>query len=402
MSAAVSIDAKHHLRVVTNSELREARACMRRHKMKYIQRRRPRGNAEPLTFGTLTHTGHEAWMLARADSRDPSDMFTAAIDAVRAAAEKARETDDPISEYMLVTVEELLRGYTARWADAPLRTVAVEQSFDVPLINPETGHASRTFRIGGKFDAIVASTLGNSLERMHVFELKTTGSDIEPGSLYWEKVRALDSQVSIYINGARGAGFPVVDCIYSVIRKPGIKPLKATPEGSRDYTKPKDKKCPECKPAKGNNGPHAFARGPDGNLHPTGPEAPGATFCVEGRLVTDPGGRLYANMRETDETPEEYRVRLREDIGANPGRYYARATIVRLEHDEREHAFDMWQSAKMLHEAERSGFAPRNVDACSAFGGCDYLGVCTGQESLDDDRLFRTAAGPHEELMSVE
>jgi hypothetical protein len=352
VSAAVSIDGRTHLHVVTNSELREARACMRRHRIKYILRRRPRSASEPLTFGTLTHAGHEAWRKAKAVSQDPSDMFTAAVEAMRDHAAKS----DNIDEYMLVTVEELMRGYTARWADDGYRTVAVEQSFDVPLVNPETGHPSRTFRIGGKFDGIIASRLSNGEERLHVEELKTTGSDIEPGSLYWEKVRALDSQVSIYISGARAAGFDVADCIYTVIRKPGIRPLKATPEESRKYTK-------------------ATAKEPS---------------------------RLYAGQRDADETPEEYRLRLRADIEEKPGRYFARGTIVRLEHDEREHAFDMWQSAKMLHEAERSGFAPRNPDACSSFGGCEYLAVCTGQASLDDDRLFRTASAAHEELQSVE
>lgn len=354
MSAAVSFDAKRHLRIVTNSELREARACMRRHKIKYILRRRPRGNAEPLTFGTLTHAGHEAWMLCEGE---PGERLDAAIAAVRGAAEKARETDDPISDFMLVTVEELLLGYAARWSDEALRTVAVEKGFDVPLINPETGHASRTFLIGGKLDGIVASPRADGGERLHVFELKTTASDIEAGSLYWQRIRALDTQVSIYIQGARASGYAVEDCIYSVIRKPGMKPLKATPEGSRKYTKP---------------------------------------------TKAEPVARLYANMRETDESPEEYRLRLREDIAGRADRYYARGTIVRLESDEREHAFDMWQSAKMLHEAERSGFAPRNPDACAAFGGCEYLKVCTGEASLDDDRLFRTAGSAHEELASVE
>lgn len=348
--SAVAPLAKVHLRVLTNSELREARACMRRHKFKYVLRRRPRGNAEPLTFGTLTHAGHEAWMIC---DGDPSEQFTAAVEAVRAAAEASRGTDDPVSDYMLVTVEELLRGYAARWSDAPLSTVAVERGFEVPLINPETGHASRTFQLGGKIDSIVRDARG----ALHVFELKTTGSDIEAGSLYWEKVRALDTQVSIYLSGARAAGFPVETCIYSVIRKPGIKPLKATPEESRKYTKP---------------------------------------------TKADPVSRLYANMRETDETPEEYRARVAADIAEKPDRYYARASIVRLEADERDHAFDMWQSAKMLHEAERSGFAPKNSDACGQWGGCAYLPVCCGERSIDDDMFYRTASGPHEELASVE
>lgn len=354
MSAAVSFEnGRTHLRVVTHSELREARACMRRHKIKYILRRRARGNAEPLTFGTLTHIGHEAWLLCDGDA---SARYEAAVAAVRSAAEASRETDNPIGDYMLVTVEELLLGYTARWADVPLRTLAVERSFDVPLVNPETGHASRTFRMGGKFDAIVATPSGHG-ERLHVFELKTTASDIEAGSLYWERVRALDTQVSIYIQGARASGYAVDDCIYSVIRKPGLKPLKATPEESRKYTK---------------------------------------------TTKAEPVPRLYASMREFDESPEEYRLRLRADISERPDRYYARATIVRLEADEREHAFDMWQSARMLREAELSGFAPRNPDACGSFGGCEYLGVCTGEASLGDDRLFRTSRDPHEELVTVE
>jgi hypothetical protein len=355
VSAAVSIEAKtgdtpatakHHLRVITTSELREARACMRRHRYRYVMRRRPREVAEPLTFGTLTHDGHEAWRRATGDA---SDRYAAAVDAVRAKAAK----NDAVSEHMLVTVEELLLGYAARWADDGLTCVAAEERFEMPLVNPDTGHASRTFLIGGKFDTIVKSATG----RLHVEELKTTSSDIEAGSLYWEKIRALDTQVSIYINGAHAAGYPVDDCIYTVIRKPGMKPLKATPEESRKWTKP---------------------------------------------TKADPTPRLYANQREHDESPEEWRERLRADIGENPGRYYQRATIVRLEHDEREHAFDMWSSSKMLHEAERSGYAPRNPDACSQFGGCAYLAVCTGSASIDDDAVFRTADAAHEELATVE
>lgn len=384
MSAVAQI---HHLRIVTNSELRTARACMRRHRLQYILRRRPRDVAEPLTFGTLTHAGHEAWRLCTGDLEERT---AAAIDAVRAAAAKSQGTDEPVNEYMLATVEELLRGYAIRWADDGLTAVAVEQSFDVPLLNPETGHASRTFRIGGKFDGIVKS----ADTRLHVEELKTSASDIEPGSLYWEKVRALDTQVSIYIQGARASGYAVDDCLYTVIRKPGIKPLKATPEESREYKKEKSKACPECKKKSAGPAPHMVQVGDEGESR--------IVECADGRVITDPGGQLYANQRLTDETPEEYRLRVREDIAENPTRYYARATIVRLEHDEREHAFDMWQSAKLLHEAERSGFAPRNPDACNAMGACPYLAVCCGSASLDDDTKFRTAGTAREELATVE
>lgn len=355
MSAAVTIktESKTALRVLTNSEFREARACLRRHHFKYGLKRRPRTNAEPLTFGTLFHKGQEAWHSLW--NRPAEERYNAAIEAIRAAAVKAAERGEPLSEYAIVTCEELTLGYTARWGDDSFRTIAVERSFEMPLVNPATGAASRTFQLGGKVDAIVQTPDG----KLHVLEHKTTGSDIELGSLYWEKVRALDTQVSQYIAGAKAIGFDVEDCIYDVVRKPGIKPLKATPEESRKYTKPKMK---------------------DG-------------------VVVEPS-RLYADQRETDETPEEFRFRLRQDILARPDRYFARGTVVRLEAEERDHAFDVWQAAKMINEAERSGYRPKNPDACASFGGCLYLPVCSGQASINDDRIFRTADVAHEELQS--
>src|SRR5690606_34963330 len=200
--------------------------------------------------------------------------LVAGIEAMRAG-----EVYDP---YALVMAEELLVAYTARWGDSGLEAVAVEAEFNMPLTNPETGAASRTFRRGGKIDAVVRSPDG----ALHIVEHKTTASDIEQGSTYWRKVQALDTQVSTYMAGARSLGFDVVDCIYDVVRKPALKPLKATPVESRKYT------------AK---------------------------------------GFLYANQREADETPEEYRTRLRADICERTERYFARGQIVRLAEDERDH-----------------------------------------------------------------
>lgn len=116
-------------------------------------------------------------------------------------------------------------------------------------------------------------------------------------------------------------------CLYDVVRRPGLKPLRATPVESRKYT------------AK---------------------------------------GFLYANQREADETPEEYRLRVRAEIAERPERYLARGELVRLESEERESAFDTWQTARLLREAELAGFAPKNSDSCQAFGGCPYLPVCRG------------------------
>lgn len=328
MSAAISIDDKKHLVVLTNSELRTWRLCARRHQFQYRLRRRPRRVAEALSFGTLWHLGLEHWWAATGDGR-----LAAGLAAMRA------ESHDP---YALATCEVMLAAYTALYGEQTLETVCVEQSFEVPLVNPETGQASRTYRIGGKFDGIAKDG-----DRLVVVEHKTAASDIEQGSLYWKKVQTLDTQVSLYLAGARSAGYAVEACLYDVARKPGIRPLKATPEESRKYTK---------------------------------------------------AGALYANQRLTDETPEGFAARVADDIAERPDRYFARAEIVRLEKDDDGHAYDTWQQAKMMREAELAGYAPKNPDSCSSFGGCPYLPVCSNETTLDDDSLFRTADTAHEEL----
>jgi len=325
-------DGRIALRVVTTSELRANRACARRHRYAYVLRRRPRAVADVLRFGTLWHIGQEHWWL---ESGSPAAKLEAAVTAMR-----VQEAYDP---YALVMAEELMVAYTARWGDSDLRALAVEVPFEAPLVNPETGAASRTFKVGGKIDVIVE----NAHHETFVMEHKTTGADIEEGSTYWKKVRALDGQVSTYDAGARTLGYDVKACIYDVVRKPGLRPLRATPVEARKYTA---------------------------------------------------AGRLYANQRERDETPEEYRLRIREELHEKPERYFARGEIVRLEQDAREHAFDMWQQTRLMREAELSGFAPRNPDACAQFGTCPYFGVCSGEASIDDETLFRTAPTAHEEL----
>jgi hypothetical protein len=332
-----------HLSVLSNSAITCFRRCPREFKFRYIQLRRPRRASEALRFGTFFHAALEAWW-ARALLKPcaPEDRLEAALLVMRARAEEKPEDADPFD---LVKAEELMLGYTARWGGEPLETVAVEKTFDVPLVNPISGRESKTYRVKGKIDVVARKANG----KLTSVEHKTTSSDISPGTDYWRKVSALDPQVSTYHSGARAAGFELEDCTYDVIRKVGLRPLKATPIESRKFTK---------------------------------------------------DGFLYKTQRETDEGPEEYRLRVREDIAANPEKYFARGPVVRLEDDEREHAGDVWQTAWMLRESENAGRFPRSPGACERFHRlCEYFDVCSGTASIDDDTRFRTAETAHEELI---
>lgn len=328
------------LPLLSNSSLTMFRRCPREYFFSYVLRRRSATKAEALRFGTFFHLGLNAWW--RADG-GPVDKLRAAFGAMHEKANEPGE-DDP---FELVKAEELMIGYTARWGGEPLKTLHVELQFRLP-IDTHYDH-------GGAIDAIAQdkSEVARGEPSVHNIEHKTTSQDIAPGAPYWRHVRSLDSQVSTYMKAARELGFSPKDTIYDVIRKPSILPLKATPIESRKYTKPTAK---------------------------------------------EPRPRLYANMREEDETPEEYRVRLSVDIASNPERYYQRQNIVRLEVEDENHEADVLQTAEMIRFAEQRSAFPRTVSACERYGRlCDYHPVCSGEASIDDSR-YMTKENTHEEL----
>jgi hypothetical protein len=269
---------------------------------------------------------------------DDGRRLDAAIDAVGPHAE---------DEYELVRAGVLLQGYDARWHNEPLAMIAVEREFRAPLLNPATGAPSRTYELAGKLDVIVRD-LRDGL--IYIVEHKTSAEDIGAGSQYWQRLQ-IDPQISTYFAGAKAAGYDVAGCVYDVIGKPGLRPAKATPLECRKFTKQ---------------------------------------------------GHLYANQREHDETPEEFRARLVDAVAAEPDRYYQRGTVVRLEAEERDAAFDVWQTARLIREAQVAERWPRNPDACVRWGReCAFFPICTSVASLDDTTLYRKTANVHEELSEV-
>ena len=72
------------------------------------------------------------------------------------------ETPTPTApnQFDLVRAEVMLAGYDARWGSHQYVVLGVEQEFRAPLINPDTGHASRTWTLGGKLDVRVREVSG--------------------------------------------------------------------------------------------------------------------------------------------------------------------------------------------------------------------------------------------------
>jgi hypothetical protein len=232
--------------------------------------------------------------------------------------------------YETIRAEVMLAGYDARWGDdhREIKTIWVEKSFRLQrLIEPEP------YALYGKIDAGGARN-----GRRFVVEHKTTSDDITDGGDYMTRL-AIDQQISLYACGALTLGLEPETCLYDVLKKPGIEPKKATPEASRKYTKE---------------------------------------------------GRLYANQREHDETPDEFRARLVEEISEKPEAYFARVEVVRLVHEQLRALRDIDAVAQDILRTERGEPQPMTTDACRRHGRmCDFFPVCTQQTGLDSDRYVQ-------------
>lgn len=322
--------------ILTHSRLAAYRRCNRLEKLSYRDGYRPTRENEAARDGSLVHLGLETWTKTGGDA----EAAFKAVEGIQDPFQKAR-------------VEELLLGYFVRWANTfdQYTVLEVEAQFEIPLINPETRAVSRTFRLAGKVDGILE---GVSSGRKAVLEHKSTTQSIDSeADAYFERL-AMDHQLSIYFLGGQSiVGEPIDEALYDVIRKPALRPKKATPEESRKYT------------AK---------------------------------------GALYANQRDTDETPDEYRVRLRDEIAENPEKYYARKVIPRTMSQIEDFLFDAWQTAETLRESMRKDRAPRNPEACFQFGSeyrCAFWDVCANGVDPATSSNFRKLENVHEELMNA-
>lgn len=253
--------------------------------------------------------------------RTPVGYMSAALDAVK---------DRAIDPYEQAKVEEMLYAYNVRWSESRdfYEVLGVEVAGRAPLLNPATWKASRTWLLAGKVDLLLRE---KSTGRVLVCEHKTTTESVEdPTSPYWLRL-SMDSQISAYTVLAEAMGHTVSGILYDVIRRPMLRMLEATPEDKRKYK-------------------------------------------VD--------GTLYANQRDRDETPEEYRGRIRDSMAESE--HCFRRDVPRLESQIADFLFDAVANSQTMRESARLGRAPRNPDACHRFGQCSFWPVCSSGSTPAD------------------
>lgn len=215
-----------------------------------------------------------------------------------------------------VKVEQMARAYIARYGIDRRREVM----FDMPLVNPLTGHPSRTFRRAGKIDGVVP--LGNKHAR--VIEDKFVGQ-IQKAMI--DRL-VLDQQIAEYIDALAQQGW-TGEVEYRHTRYPGINPHAA-------------------------------------KTYKTKPDYPGEN-------MDEFAERLAADVRDR---PEFYfdMQRLVFDVSSleehRQGRWAAAKGIMRAR-------------VELAHTGELGLAFPKHEWKCNQFGSCEFLPLCTGQEGAE-------------------
>lgn len=329
-------DGKLHL--LTASRLKAFRACPRLEQIKYRELVMPLKSRPPLKFGTLVHLGLEIFWTAIKNKDSHGLAAEKALDAMFMHA-----LDDAFEQARAVA---MMTGYCAVWREfaTQIEVLAVEVQFRAPLVNPDDiSKVAKTWERGGKIDVMIR--MPNSM--IAIMEHKTSGVDTNPGSAY-RGALAMDGQISMYFHGAAALGYKARLCLYDVLRKPKVKPLKATPVEKRKTKK---------------------------------------------------NGDAYAKQRTTDETVAEYQDRVLAKIAAKPEEFYSHIEVGRTDEELARDARDAWHTVAAMTQMSEKKYFPRNPDACFRFGApCEYLGVCQGVEDLNDPMKFRRLSEPHPEL----
>jgi len=338
------------VQVITKSRLAAFNACQRLHHIQYNQGYRTLAPRELADWGTVFHAGLDAWWTAYMEDSRPATPLLALSNAQ--AVMQAARVGLAVDDFAMAKAEVMMIAYDTRWAS----TMGEWEVLGVEVEFIATIPGRKRLRVAGKLDKVLRR---RATGRVLFGEHKTTGVDLTEGSTYWQRLR-MDPQVSIYHRGMAALGYDDLEgCLYDVVDRPSIKPLKATPVDLRKYT--------QAKPATKNK-----------------PAEP---------------SRLYAKQRESDETVDEYRERLAGLVGAEPDAFFARAEVIRLEGELEASDADVEETALQIRAGSQTGVAPRNPGNCFLYNRpCDFLDACSGIASLDDETRFRREEKQHPEL----
>lgn len=368
---------------ISASSISSYKSCPIRYRLAYVEGIRPAQDTEPLRMGTAWHKGLEVLETpsgGRVELRDgihnkiyPENRLEMAVTMACEVYETVPDWADPTA--WAVEREIVANGLAAYYwvygepEDSEYETIAVEQKFDLPLTNPDTGRPTPNFRRVGKIDRIIRH---KSIGRLLIQENKSTSKPIDSGSTYWDRLRK-DTQSKFYITAARDlqaltggkrilplGSAPLSGLLHDVFHKPAIRPKKLTMADSKKFVETGEY-CGQMfeveteYPINDNQGMgHVHVNGTEAEIEPGKKEG---TFAIR-------------------ETPGMYGARLLQDMTTRPEYYFARREVPFTDAELLEFRHQVWALQRNMAEMERTGHWFENEQQCEATFRCQYTPIC--------------------------
>ena len=311
------------------------RNCRKAFEWRYIDELVSLKTDRNLNLGSTVHAALELWHR----DRDLAAVL-GAID--RAYPQRVREPEQKRDWHL---ASALMKGYAARYPSEEFEVVALEKTFDGPIVNPATGAESRTFTLSGKVDGIVKIGTDH-----YLLEHKTVS---QVSGDYLERLWT-DFQIILYSYYVEKAlGRPLVGVIYNVLVKARLKQREGETEA--EY------------------------------------EARRAALAAKSKT-----GRSSAKRRLA-ESDEAFQERLNKKY-ADPEMFHREQ--IYLSHDRFEELqSQLWELTQSFLEARRRGVYYQNTSYCFHYNRpCAYLPLCrSGGNPNVVENLYQRVP-PHEEL----
>ena len=292
-----------------------------------------------LSFGSLIHDCLQLWH----GTRDLAAVLELIDDAC-----SGRFGDESVRRDWHLA-RAMMTGYAAHYPHEEFTVIALEKTFEGPIINPATDAASRSFVLAGKVDGIVR--IGDD---HYILEHKTA-STIDAD--YLERLWT-DFQIAIYSHYVEHAlAIPITGVIYNVLGKARLQQGRG--ETEEEYQ------------------------------------------ARRAELIAKSKSGTTTAKRKLPESDDDYQARLAEKY-ADPTMFHREMLYLSRDRFEILRA-ELWELTQAFLDARRRGVFYQNTSFCFNYNRpCAYFPICRSNGNPNVIENFYMITPPHEELRAPE
>ncbi len=326
--------------ILTFSAARKFQSCHKSYYNRYKQNLVPLEQNETLFLGSTIHNALELWY-----KRDPNDpIIEIQIGRLIDEAYPLRVSDEKQKrDWHLATA--MMGGYINQYPREDFEIIDTELEFSIPIINPNTNRASRSFELMGKVDALVMLN-----DYYYIMEHKTAA--LITGD-YIEKL-PMDFQINLYALAlSRFKNIPIAGVIYNVIQKSKIRQKMGETETAFEIRRQE--------------------------------------------LIRKSKTGKTSAKRQMPESDEAFQHRL-QSVYEDPKMFH-RETLYLSSEDIRRTEYQLWEITQEILNTQKRGVWSQNTDTCFRYHRpCMYFPLCRAHDNPNIKDNLYTELPPHSEL----